>query len=388
MSSVSQLAQAHQAAKNKASAFGAQASALKNQASELDNAIEDLQDSMRDEIRELEARLEEMRKTDEAYAAKLRERIAELEYHIQMLDDLRETINDTFPMSNTSQAAETLAMVAGLATIVGNSAANISPSIQAAAERLRDVSQEVVDTSKTILPCLAGHPIFCAAGLDPINLTTGNFVYDKADITVPGRYPLTFTRTYNAMGSFEGILGHGWTHNYNIRLFKAISEAAMKAESEATIKAKTDETASNETKSNETKNNGDTSNETNNSETTPIPQTETTIHIVFEDGHVETYGRISHDLYAAPPEHKNTLLNATEAPYTYDLIQPNGIRYRFGEAGALLCIDDPNGNKTILDYDDHSILLKKVSTQSGSLIFEYNDDGRLTKVSDHTGREV
>ena len=55
---------------------------------------------------------------------------------------------------------------------------------------------------------------------DPINSATGNFYYTKDDIVIPGRYPLTFKRFYNAVGGQEGgILGSNWTHNFNIRLY-------------------------------------------------------------------------------------------------------------------------------------------------------------------------
>ncbi|MCL2853436.1 MAG: DUF6531 domain-containing protein [Defluviitaleaceae bacterium] len=36
---------------------------------------------------------------------------------------------------------------------------------------------------------------------------------------MPGRYPLEFKRFCNALGGLDGVLGSGWTHNYNIRLF-------------------------------------------------------------------------------------------------------------------------------------------------------------------------
>ena len=42
---------------------------------------------------------------------------------------------------------------------------------------------------------------------DPINLATGNFYYNKDDITIPGRYPLTFTRYYTVMSVFNDPSG-------------------------------------------------------------------------------------------------------------------------------------------------------------------------------------
>jgi len=108
---------------------------------------------------------------------------------------------------------------------------------------------------------IAGLRALTAMAGDPINTATGNFYYTKEDLTILGRTPLTFKRFYNAIGSFDGILGRGWTHNYNIRLFHY-----------------------------------------NN-----------LVHTLFDDGHVEVYTHLENDIYIAPEEHKNTLRNCLES---------------------------------------------------------------------------
>ena len=47
---------------------------------------------------------------------------------------------------------------------------------------------------------LAGRNKSCAFGSDPVNLATGNFIYSKTDIEIPGRFPLAFKRFYNSSG--------------------------------------------------------------------------------------------------------------------------------------------------------------------------------------------
>ena len=47
---------------------------------------------------------------------------------------------------------------------------------------------------------LAGIPLVCAFSGDPVNMSTGNFIYSKEDILIPGRFPLSFKRFYNAIG--------------------------------------------------------------------------------------------------------------------------------------------------------------------------------------------
>jgi hypothetical protein len=62
-------------------------------------------------------------------------------------------------------------------------------------------------------------------GKDPINMNTGNFIYEKEDLTIEGTMPLSFQLFYNAMecGKQEN-LGEGWSHNYGIRLGKIAGE--------------------------------------------------------------------------------------------------------------------------------------------------------------------
>ena len=321
---------------NKAIELEGQSEALMAEAERLEKAIEELKEAKKREIEEIERRIEEVETTDRQYAEKLRERKHELQQKVRVLENLREIIHDSFPVTCAKATAANLALVATTAAILGNSSAHISPGIQSAANMLNDIAVGVVNTAFEVITQLAGIPDICALDGDPINMTTGNFIYSKEDITVPGRYPITFKRFYNAMGSFNGILGQGWTHNYNIRMF----------------------------------------------------QNEENVHVVFDDGHVETYTRLDKNFYVSPLEHKNALTVVADEGYAFDLLLQNGIRYRFDVNGALRCIDDANANKTILDYDDAGILLEKVTTPSGSLQFKYNDDGRLVNVSDHTGRDV
>lgn len=53
---------------------------------------------------------------------------------------------------------------------------------------------------------------------DPVNLSTGNFIYEKEELQISGRMPLSFHRFYNALEEQEGSLGTGWIHNYEVHL--------------------------------------------------------------------------------------------------------------------------------------------------------------------------
>jgi len=52
-----------------------------------------------------------------------------------------------------------------------------------------------------------------------VNTSTGNYVYEASDMSIPGRgMPFAFERTYNSQDESTGPLGYGWTHSYNISM--------------------------------------------------------------------------------------------------------------------------------------------------------------------------
>jgi RHS repeat-associated protein len=59
---------------------------------------------------------------------------------------------------------------------------------------------------------------------DPVNTATGNYVYQRSDLALPGKgLPFVFERSYNSQAAsdpaaVDGPLGYGWTHSYNASL--------------------------------------------------------------------------------------------------------------------------------------------------------------------------
>jgi len=59
----------------------------------------------------------------------------------------------------------------------------------------------------------------CSA--DPINTSTGNYMYTRTDLALPGRgLPFAFTRFYNSLDGTPGPIGAGWTHSYMASLIQ------------------------------------------------------------------------------------------------------------------------------------------------------------------------
>ena len=52
---------------------------------------------------------------------------------------------------------------------------------------------------------------------DPVNMSTGNFIYQKKYLEAQGDIPLFFLATYNALEKEVGTLGEGWRHSFEVR---------------------------------------------------------------------------------------------------------------------------------------------------------------------------
>ncbi len=53
---------------------------------------------------------------------------------------------------------------------------------------------------------------------DPVDMTTGAYLFDHTDLSMNGPLPLTLSRHYSSHSSLlDGPMGYGWTHSYNIR---------------------------------------------------------------------------------------------------------------------------------------------------------------------------
>lgn len=62
---------------------------------------------------------------------------------------------------------------------------------------------------------------------DPVNLSTGNFIYGRTDLETGGSRPFAFGRFYNSVNHREGVLGRDWNHTYEVFLGRDGSELVL-----------------------------------------------------------------------------------------------------------------------------------------------------------------
>ena len=169
-------------------------------------------------------------------------------------------------------------------------------------------------------------------GGDPVNLATGNFVYEKEYLKTKGLFPLSFRIFYNAQENSKKTLGYGWTHGFEA--------SAIKEEHVVTV--------------------------------------------VLDDGKQEIFigghqGRYVHS------QGLSSTLCELDGKFIYE--NQTGVKYIFSSNGKLARKEDKNANYVELSYDGQGKLTKAANNSHSVFELKYEGD-RLKKVTDNTGRTV
>ncbi len=53
--------------------------------------------------------------------------------------------------------------------------------------------------------------------VDPVNLSSGNFIYEKDDLVIDSKSPLVFG-VYNSINTYKGAFGNRWNHSFEVKL--------------------------------------------------------------------------------------------------------------------------------------------------------------------------
>lgn len=178
---------------------------------------------------------------------------------------------------------------------------------------------------------------------DPVNLSTGNFYYEKEDLSIGGSIPLVFRRFYNALGEKDSILGNGWSTFIDVCLTK----------------------------------NGDEK-----------------LVLHGEDGKETTFQKKDGeytDIYTGR-------IRITTDGNGYFLKQGNNWQLFFDGKGKLfrkemmdgrgISIDRERKSGNVISMSTYHICRGKKKKTGDYLAFTYNNQGKLVHLEDHTGRKV
>ncbi|MCL2881669.1 MAG: DUF6531 domain-containing protein [Coriobacteriia bacterium] len=167
-------------------------------------------------------------------------------------------------------------------------------------------------------------------GGDPVNMSTGNFVYQKEYLKVAGYFPLSFLMTYNSTETRTGALGPGWTHSFEISIERQDDKAI----------------------------------------------------ILLEDGQREVFEYRGSWRHA---QGEDASLTENDGQFTYRTHQ--GVEYLFDNQGKLIQITDRNGHFLKLSYNDSGQLQTAENDSGAQFNFSY-EEGRLVQVADNASRAI
>ena len=202
--------------------------------------------------------------------------------------------------------------------------------VQARWNKVTENAEKVVEK---LMANIKGAETICHAfSKDPVNLSTGNFIYDRTDLEVGGREPFVFRRFYNAINGREGVLGKDWNHNYEVHLEFTDGEAVL----------------------------------------------------LREDGKEERFFW-EKDRYLSLFASEGTLEKAEDG-YTYRTREQKV--YRFDREGMCLETETLLGGRVTFTYETEApFRLVKAEKDTGEFFaFSYGADGMLERVEDHVGR--
>lgn len=172
-------------------------------------------------------------------------------------------------------------------------------------------------------------------GPDPVNTATGNYIYQKKDLEIPGSgIPFLFERNYNSQDSVDGPLGFGWNHTYNAQL---------------TVNA------------------------------------DSTITIRWGDGKTETWTPDGSGGYIPQYGVFDTLINNGDGTYT--LRKKDLTRYNFASSGNLSSIVDKNSNTITATHTGNN--LTQITDPVGrNITLTFDGNNRITQITDPINRTL
>jgi len=171
---------------------------------------------------------------------------------------------------------------------------------------------------------------------EPVNTALGNYTSEHSDLKIPGKgMPFEFRRGYNSLDPYNGPLGYGWTHSYNIVVNEYTDAATVK----------------------------------------------------WGDGHQDVYNKQGDGSFVPSlPGIYDTLVKNGDSTWT--LTRKDQSQYLFNATGKLTATIDKNSNTISLSYDGSGYLTTITDTAGRTFAITNDAQGRITQITDPISRTV
>ncbi|NQU45192.1 hypothetical protein HQ520_18065 [bacterium] len=200
---------------------------------------------------------------------------------------------------------------------------------------------------------------------DPVDLEAGNFQYSFLDAGVMGSgLRLRFMRSYHSQNRYEGPLGYGWHHNYDIRLYRVYEYPFLPIGVASS-----------------------TGTEQPSQQTTSVFKA---IIVRYGDG-VRLRFNLPEQSGAPFKSPIGRYLSLVQDGDDYVMRNKHGRAWTFepdpsGATWRLARVADSNGNLISLTYDPQSRLIRLSDDTGRQINLAYDDDNRIASVTDPAGR--
>ncbi|MHB1361440.1 MAG: DUF6531 domain-containing protein [Thermoleophilia bacterium] len=177
---------------------------------------------------------------------------------------------------------------------------------------------------------------YCAICGDPINTSTGAYVYNHSDVKVPTKgVPLEFERTYNSNDQSDGDLGFGWSYNW---------------------------------------------------QASANPLANGNVVILRGDGRQDLFTLNSDGSYSPPAGRHDTLVKNPDG--TYKLTGQDQVTDTFNSSNQLVAVTAENGQTTTLAYNANKQLTTVTEPTGRTLALSYNTSNRISQITDPAGNHI
>ncbi len=185
---------------------------------------------------------------------------------------------------------------------------------------------------------------------DPVDCATGAHIIEKSLLTVTGAQPIQFRVQYNSLLLNEGVLGKGWSHNFEARL--------------------------------ENIEDGDITVHWNANRVNSFVYTGTDEYVSDS-----VYVEISHYVSGDYATRFDTLLKNIDGSYT--LTKKDKTVYHFDASGRLVKQENGHGQALTFSYDNNGRLERVIEPISERYIsIHYNSNGLIDYISDPLQRKI
>ncbi len=175
-----------------------------------------------------------------------------------------------------------------------------------------------------------------SVGGDPVNMATGLLVVTKTDLVLPGRMPITITRTHRTQSSVPGPFGIGTSMNLDLLLSRV----------------------------------------------------QNTIYYIMPGASRVTFSQAADGSFTntTEPDFKGVII--TQESGIYSMAFKDGMIFRFDSNGRLIEQEDRNGNKITIQRDSSGRAFRILTPDGRGLDISSDASNRITSITDPIGRQV